>query len=306
MMEFGVHLPQLGWRATPDAIGEVARQSEALGYESLWVSDHIAIPEKIETEYPLGGKFPVPPELPWLDPLGVLCFVAGQTNTARLGTSVLVLPWRPPVQTTKALITIDQLSEGRLILGAGAGWMPEEFAALGMPFDHRGARLSEHLDILEVLSTEELPDYHGTYYEFEKIGFNPKPVNGRITLWMGGASEAGYRRAAKRGDGFQGAYASPAALRGQWESVKRAAEEAGRDPAEIVLSNRMWLAYGADSGPRADGSLFGSTEQIVEQLGELKEMGVQHVVMDVIAGGGIEGRVDMLRRFKEEVRPQVG
>lgn len=305
-MEFGVHLPQLGWRATPEAITEIARQSEAMGYESLWVSDHIAIPEKIETEYPLGGKFPVPPELPWLDPLGTLCFVAAQTETARLGTSVLVLPWRMPVQTTKVLITLDQLSKGRLILGAGAGWMPEEFAALGMPFDHRGARLDEHLDILEALSTEEMPEYHGTYYEFEKIGFNPKPVNGRITLWMGGASEAGYKRAARRGDGFQGAYASPAALRAQWASVRRYAEEAGRDPDTIVLSNRMWLAYGAESGPRADGSLFGSTGQIVEQAGELQEMGVTHIVVDVIAPGGIEGRLQALQRLKEEVRPQLG
>ncbi len=303
-MEFGIHLPQLGWRANRESVKEVAQRAEALGYESCWVSDHIAIPEKIETEYPMGGKFPVSPDLPWLDPLGTLCYAAACTERVRLGTSVLVLPWRLPVQTAKLIATLDQLSGGRTILGIGAGWMPEEFAAVGMPWDHRGARTDEQLEVFDALFTQERPEYHGKYYEFERIGFNPKPFTGNLTIWVGGFSPGAYRRAGRWGQGFHAAYGTPDRVAAQWAEVRREAEKQGRDPDSLTLSTRVWLGYGMEE--QSDGSLWGSDEQMIDLLGRWAEIGMSHVVMDVLSSGGIPGRIESIERFAKEVRPKLG
>jgi alkanesulfonate monooxygenase SsuD/methylene tetrahydromethanopterin reductase-like flavin-dependent oxidoreductase (luciferase family) len=150
-MEFGVHLPHLGHQAERGPLMEFARKADQLGFHSGWVSDHVAWPTEVESRYPYSdnGDFPAPFNTPWLDPLGTLLFVAACTERLRLGTTVLILGYRPPVQTAKLLATLDVLSEGRAILGVGVGWMREEFEALGMPFDHRGARGDEQLEIFE-------------------------------------------------------------------------------------------------------------------------------------------------------------
>ena len=141
-MEWGVHLPQLGRTANREALVRFARRAEAPGCHSGWVSDHIAWPEAIASKYPYteDGTFAPPPDMRWLDAFGTLFFVAACTERLRLGTTVLVLGYRPPVLTAKAVASLDLLSGGRAILGVGVGWMKEEFDVVGMPFDHRGAR----------------------------------------------------------------------------------------------------------------------------------------------------------------------
>jgi alkanesulfonate monooxygenase SsuD/methylene tetrahydromethanopterin reductase-like flavin-dependent oxidoreductase (luciferase family) len=148
-MDWGIHLPHLGKQASGKALVSFAQRAEALGFHSGWVSDHIAWPRDIESRYPYtpDGAFPAAPDLPWLDPLGTLFFVAGCTTTLKLGTTVLILGYRPPVQTAKAIASLDVVSDGRVILGVGVGWMREEFEVLGMPFDHRGRRVDEQLSI---------------------------------------------------------------------------------------------------------------------------------------------------------------
>ena len=140
-MEFGCHLPVFGPVATRAGLLTFAREMERLGYESLWASDHVVIPHTIESRYPYSadGRFPLQPDASFLEPLTALGLVAGVTERARLGTTVLVLPHRHPVLAAKMLATLDHLSGGRVILGAGVGWMREEIELLGAPFDQRGA-----------------------------------------------------------------------------------------------------------------------------------------------------------------------
>src|SRR5947209_7399485 len=176
-MEFGVHLPHLGRQATRETVRDFSRKVDELGFDSVWASDHIAWPADVHSRYPYSetGAFPAPFGTPWLDPLGTLLFVAACTERVRLGTTVLILGYRPPVQTAKLLATLDMLSGGRLILGAGVGWMREEFEVLGMPFDHRGARADEQLEVFEALFSQEHPSYEGRFYRFPPVGFEPKP-----------------------------------------------------------------------------------------------------------------------------------
>ena len=306
-MEFGVHLPQIGRTGSGENIRRLAERAEALGYESCWVSDHVTIPERIASRYPYGnGRLPVGPEIAWLDPLGTLCFAAACTERVALGISVLVLGLRPPVQTAKLIATLDVLSGGRLILGIGVGWMEEEFEAVGMPWDHRGARADEQLEVFDALFTQDRPEHHGRFYEFERIGFNPKPIRGRVPIWVGGSSPAAYRRAARYGDNFHSVASTtpPSEVQQQWEAVHRFAEEQGRDPDSVALSLRAWLRYGAED--IGDGSFSGSDDQIVESIERWAAIGVSHIAMDIVSPGGIEQQVESIERFAANVRPQLG
>ena len=207
-IEFGVHLPQLGRNADRDTLLAFAREIDRLGIESAWTSDHIAWPRDIQSRYPYteSGDFPAPFDTPWLDPLATLAFTAAVTERVRLGTTVQIMGYRPPVLSAKFWATLDQLSEGRAILGVGVGWMEEEFNALGMPFDHRGARANEQLKAYDVLFQDQSPSYQGRFYSFPEVSFLPKPVHGHIPIWIGGHTAPAFRRAAKYGDGLHAAF----------------------------------------------------------------------------------------------------
>src|SRR3990170_813658 len=158
-MEIGLHLPHVGPLATREGITAFAGLAEEHGCDSLWVSDHVVVPRGLGSRYPYSreGAFPVPPDVPFHEPIATLLFVAGVTQRAKLGTTVLVVPMRNPVVTAKQLATLDVLSNGRLVLGVGAGWMQEEFEALGVPFEGRGARAREYIRLYKALWTEDNP-----------------------------------------------------------------------------------------------------------------------------------------------------
>ena len=304
-MEFGVHLPHLGRQASGAVLRDFAREAEALGFASAWASDHIAWPTAIASRYPYSehGDFPVPAGMPWLDPLGTLLFTAACTERIRLGTTVLILGYRPPVQTAKLLATLDALSGGRTILGVGVGWMQEEFDALGMPFDHRGARADEQLEIFEALFSQERPAYEGRFYRFPELGFQPKPPQGHIPVWVGGSSEPAFRRAARYGDGFHAAFTPAAELAEQWARVRQLCEQQDRDPATVELSARVYLDPAGAA--RADVSVAGGTEQMLGQIEAYAAIGVSHLLLDITAPGGVAGRTEAMRRFATEVMPRV-
>jgi probable F420-dependent oxidoreductase len=305
-LDFGVHLPHIGHQAGRDTVISFAREADELGFHSAWTSDHIAWPAEVASRYPYtdSGDFPAPFNVPWLDPLGTLIFAAACTERIRLGTTVLILGYRPPVQTAKLIATLDVLSGGRAILGAGIGWMKEEFDALGMPFDHRGARGDEQLEIFETLFTQPLPSYEGRFYRFPAIGFNPRPVNGHVPVWIGGDSEGAFRRAARYGDAFHTAFTPLPELKHQWERVRQLCDEAGRDPASISLSVRVYLDFEGMMEPAK--SLAGSPEQVLEGIARYREAGVSHILLDPVAKGGVAGRQDAVRRFANEVMPKAG
>lgn len=300
-MDFGVHLPQLGRSANRANLLEWATEADRLGLHSAWVSDHVAWPRDIESSYPYtdDGSFPGGFDMPWLDPLGTLTFVAAVTERIRLGTTVLILGYRPPVLTAKLYSTLDVLSDGRAILGVGVGWMREEFEVLGMPFDHRGARADEQLEIFDRLFADDTPSYDGTYYSFPEIGFSPKPPGGRIPIWVGGSSEAAFRRTARHGDAFHAAFEPIERVGDEWTAIGRACEAIGRDRSELTLSVRAYLDPGAAMEP--EKSIQGSAAQMAETIGRWRDVGVDHLALDVVAGGGAAGRLDALRAFMADV-----
>lgn len=305
-MDFGVHLPQLGRSANRENLIEWAEEADRLGCHSGWVSDHIAWPREIESSYPYteDGSFPGGFDMPWLDPLGTLLFVAARTERIKLGTTVLILGYRPPVLTAKWLATLDVLSEGRAILGVGVGWMREEFEVLGMPFDHRGARADEQLEIFERLFGDDLPHYEGTYYRFGEVGFSPKPPDRTIPIWVGGSSAAAFRRAARFGDGFHAAFEPIERVSNEWAEIETACQAIGRDRGELDLSVRLYL----DPESRMEGpkSIQGSADRMAETVGRWREIGVTHLGLDVVAPGGAAGRLDAFRAFMTDVAPGFG
>jgi probable F420-dependent oxidoreductase len=300
-MEIGVHLPQLGHSADRRALISWAEEADRLGLHSGWVSDHIAWPREIESSYPYtdDGSFPGGFDMPWLDPLGTLMFVAARTEKLRLGTTVLILGYRPPVLTAKWMASLDVLSGGRAILGVGVGWMREEFDVLGMPFDNRGARADEQLEVFEALFTHPSPSYDGSYYRFGEVGFSPKPLQERLPIWVGGNSEAAYRRTARFGDAFHAAFEPIDTVAAEWQRVGAACDAIERDRSDVTLSVRMYLD--PDARMPADVSVQGSSEQMADTVGRWANIGVDHILLDVVAGGGSDGRLDALRGFMADV-----
>ncbi|MBM4204379.1 MAG: LLM class F420-dependent oxidoreductase [Gammaproteobacteria bacterium] len=304
-LEFGVHLPHLGRQVDRDSLINFAQQAEVAGYASGWVSDHVAWPAKIDSKYPYtaDGSFAPPPDMGWLDPIGTQLFVAGVTTKLRLGFTVLILPYRQPVPTAKQLATLDVLSNGRLILGCGVGWMAEEAAILGMPWDHRGERTNEQLDLFTRLFSESNPSFTGKYYQIPPIGFEPKPVQTPVPVWVGGNTEAAYRRAGTYGQGFHAAFEPADAVDHGWQRVLAHTRAAGRDPLAMTLSLRVYLD--TQGTMEKSKSIFGSRDQMLEQIAIWRAIGVSHLILDPVARGGVPGRLDALLAFARDVMPAV-
>ena len=305
-MDIGVHLPQLGRGATRSALKTFCAEAERLGVHSGWVSDHIAWPTDIESKYPYtdDGSFPAPNSMAWLDPIGTLLFVAGITEKMMLGQTVLIMGYRPPVQTAKLMATLDVLSEGRAILGAGIGWMREEFEVLGMPYDNRGKRADEQLEIFHELFTADSPSYDGQFYSFPEIKFEPKPVQEHMPVWIGGASEPAFRRTARFGDCFHAAFEPIETVEAEWKRVQELTVEAGRSLDEMQLSIRLYLDPA--SAMRPELSIAGSAEQMTETASKWATIGVDHILVDITAPGGPDARLEAMQAFMTDVVPNIG
>ena len=193
-MQLGMHLPHAGSQATPALIKRHAQRAEALGLSDVWVSEHIIVPRAAFPRSPL-----------FYDPVLTLTWVAAVTQRVRLGTSVLVLPMRHPLPLAKELATLHNLSEGRLILGAGVGWLEPEFAALGVPFRERGRRMDEGIAMMRAVWTQDPVSFRGKYIpaEVEQMSMLPMPIS-RIPIWIGGSSDAALKRTTRVADGWHG------------------------------------------------------------------------------------------------------
>lgn len=300
-MDWGVHLPQLGRQVGRETLVEFAQRIDELGVHSGWVSDHVCWPAEIEAKYPYSedGSFPAPNDMAWLDPIGTLLFVAGCTENLKLGTTVLILPYRLPVVTAKQLATLDVLSNGRLILGVGVGWMHEEAAVLGMPFDHRGKRSNEQLEIFRSLFSEEEPQFDGIFYQLPSVKFEPKPIQNPVPIWVGGDSRAAFERVARYGQGFQAAFQTIEVIEKEFAEIRRCCEAIDRDPDELTLSVRVYLD--PDGLMDSAKSIAGSREQMLSSIDKLNAIGVSHVVLDPVAPGGVSGRLQAVEQFMTEV-----
>lgn len=275
-MQFGVALPHIGPEAGRAALIEVAQTAELLGFDSVWALDRLLWPLRPSSAYPGNpqGKLPQVMQNTY-DPLTVLTFVAAFTRRVRLGTSVVVAPYRSPALLAKMTATLDQLSSGRLILGLGAGWSADEFAAVGESSSDRRDRIDEYIRVLHILWTDEEPEFHGEFYRVPKSIFLPKPAQKpRPPIWIGGNSPAAIRRAALFGDGWHPTNRLDAqAIERSVASLEEMAKRAGRDPTQIALSLR-WNALGDLADP-------GNVKAVIAKLSDYRSAGVEHVCFDL-------------------------
>ena len=294
-MDYGVVLPHLGAFARENVVERVrivAQQAEALGFNSLWVGDHLIVPTKLNSKYPYHpeGRFPLDPADNFLEPLTVLSYVAAQTTTIRLGTGVLIIPYRNPVVTAKMFATLDVLSGGRTIVGAGVGWMEEEVEILHAPYHERGAQTDEYLQAMKILWTEQEPQFEGRYEKFADIRCEPKPVQKpHPPIWIGGHSKAALRRTATLADGWYGhvLWRNPDALPREIQTIRQFAEQAGRDPDALTYAA---LAY--EQTP----------EDVLRALPRYQQAGLDHVVLAFFMWTQhFDDMLKLMERFAKEV-----
>ena len=221
-MKFGVWIPNCRHLATPDIIRTTAVRAEQLGYDSVWVSDHVVVPNANVANF--GEAI--------FDPFITLAVAAGATSRVKLGTTVLIVPYRNAIVTAKMVSSLDALSGGRVILGIGAGWVAAESAMLGVPFAERGAMTDEHLRAMQELWTSDAPAFDGKYTQFGALKFEPKPMQQPLPIWVGGHSRAALRRTVAFG--------------AAWHPINRPPEELRAGRAELGR-----LAQAARPGHRA-------------------------------------------------------
>jgi probable F420-dependent oxidoreductase len=277
-MKFGIMFANTGHGASPAGAKAVAEAAEAGGFESIWTVEHVVVPSGYESKYPYdpSGKMAGGAEefdLP--DPLIWLTWVAAYTSTVKLATGILIVPQRNPVVLAKELATLDHLSSGRMVLGVGAGWLAEEFAALGVPFDDRGKRLDEYIAVMRALWEGGKTSFDGDFFQFEDCISRPRPANGTIPIVVGGHTKVAARRAGRLGDGFIPGAASASELAELITIARQTAEDHGRDPDAIEIS----AMAGAAPGPALDARIeelagIGVTQAIVptfrpDQLAEI-------------------------------------
>jgi len=254
-VKFGLSLPHFRQAASPEAIRRVAHRAEHLGYDGVWVSDHIVIPHSAVDRF--GTIF--------YEPLAVLGFAAACTSKIRLGTTVLILPYRNPLVTAKVLSTLDVLSGGRVTAGMAVGWTEDEFKALGVPFQERGALSDEYIAAFKVLWTQDKPTFHGQFVRFENIAFEPKPVQKPYPpVLLGAHGPKALQRVARSYDGWFPLAQSPEALKRDVETLRKLVQEAGRNPDAIQVTA---LVEPRDGGPS------------VEELKRYRDAGASRVIV---------------------------
>ena len=285
-MKFGLRYASLGRYSDGAAALELAQAAEAAGFDSIWTVEHVVVPHGYQSRYPYSptGRmgsgledFPIP------DPLIWLAYVASATRRIKLGTAILILPQRNPVVTAKAVATLDHLAGGgRVLLGIGVGWLAEEFATLGVPFADRGPRTDEYVAAMRALWRDECASFHGRFVSFDQVFCRPLPPNRRIPIIVGGDTKAAARRAGRLGDGYFPARGMPTEL---FDEMRRAAESAGRNPAEVEITV--------------------SAPAELSEIEGLARRGVSRVAVPVSAAAGLPAQVktpdDVLRYGKEVI-----
>lgn len=304
-MEFGCHLPMFGPIATRHNVITFARRMEALGYDSLWASDHVIVPYTIRSRYPYSetGQFPFPAGANFLEPFTTLSVVAGVTERVKLGTSILVLPHRHPVLAAMILATLDHLANGRVVLGAGVGWMEEEITLFGVPYRQRGVWSDEAIRIMRACWTQERVSYKGRFYQFEEIACVPKPVRKTIPIWIGGHTPRAFRRVAELGDGWHAAFPSREKLEEGIRQLKAECARVGRRFEDLAITVRTGLSFRTERSPKRR-SCVGTPEEILDDLRQFKALGIQTVLLET-RYRDLEDLIRIYETFAQEIRPRV-
>jgi probable F420-dependent oxidoreductase len=244
-MEVGVIIPSAGPKMSVENIVRIARLAEGLGYHSLWLTDHVVLPEKVEAYYPYRshGRWDYPPETNWLDPLLSLAWAGAAAPSLKLGTSVMVLPIRNPILLAKQISSLDVLTGGRVILGTGTGWMEEEFNLIGESFKNRGRRVNEMVTLMRQFWTGETVNFQGEFYQVSNCKMYPTPVQPRIPVVWGGHSQAAIRRVAQLGDGWHPTQITLDQLEAGLKTLHYYCEQEDRDPVSLMIVARPGDTY---------------------------------------------------------------
>jgi probable F420-dependent oxidoreductase len=289
-MEYGLHLPASTGGVRPDELVRFAQQAEALGFYCITVADHVVVPRNISVPYPytIDGKYPGTGY--HLETLMTMGYLAGATQRIRFVTSVMILPYRNPIVTAKMLASLDVLSGGRVIVGAGVGWMKEEFETIRTePYAERGKVTDEYIAAFRELWTSDNPSFSGKYCSFSNIVFLPKPVQQpTIPIWIGGHSKQAIRRAARLGDGWHpigGVPTIPLEPEGSKQDMEMLFEEArkaGRDPKQIRVALKGSLFDREKQiTPGKRRRFIGSAEEIALDIRDYRSAGVDTMIFDV-------------------------
>jgi probable F420-dependent oxidoreductase len=313
-MQVGFNLPISGPMSQPRKFARLAQEGEAMGYDYLTLTDHVVLPDLSVPGYPYSesGEFIANTPTERHELLTAAAFIAAKTSRIRLVLAVLVVPHRPAVLAAKMLSTIDVLSEGRLVVGVGAGWLKAEFdAVVTTPFTERGAVTDEYLAAFLALWSEPNAKFEGRYTKFSDLVFLPRPVQQpHPPIWVGGESGPSLRRAARFGDAWYPIGTNNKApldtlprLSAGIVRLRKLTAEAGRDPSTVTVVFRV-KRYGKDVAPIAsDGErrLFsGSDTDIANDLRALRELGVTAIDVEV-DGHDEAGTLANMRRFKDEI-----
>ena len=278
--QYGICVTNYGDVTSAEAIIGTAKLAEEAGFDSVWVSDHVVVPPTFGSIY--GNSF--------MDPFICLSYAAAETQRVKLGTTVVVVPYRNPLVQAKMLATLDVLSGGRVIFGVGVGWDEEEFKALGVPFNERGKLTDEYLEIMKVLWNAETPSFQGRKYSFSEVAFEPKPLQRPyIPIWVGGNGAPAFRRAVRIGTAWHPDSLPLGELEEKYESMRQFALQQGMPvPA---LTHRMYLRP-KDINPQPmatpQAAFEGTRKELVAHIGQYANLPIEHMVFEFVVSNAAD------------------
>ena len=299
-MRLGFALPQIGSLGGPENVEKATRRAEELGYDSLWVLDRILWPVKPRAPYPAGdGSLPTVYKNV-LDPVETLTFAAAHSRRIALGTSILNLPWYNPVLLARRLTTLDVLSGGRLRVGFGMGWSPDEYEAAGSPWKERGKRADEFVQAIKMIWTTDPVEFNGKYCKIAKSFIGPKPVQKpHPPIYMAAYTPSAMKRVAKEANGWFPVGVPIAAVGQMFDGIKQMTKEAGRDPAKLELIVRANVEFSNSPIEKDRADFTGTQEQIASDVMAVHKLGTAEIVFDVQFSPDVQNGAAVLARMEQ-------
>ena len=296
-MDLGIALPIIA-NIDIDNQLKIAIKAEQLGFKSVWASDHIIIPQEWKGRF--SDIFP--------DPFIMLTAISQNTSKITLGTSAIILPYRNPIIVAKMLSTLDNLCNGRLICTVAPGWMKEEFDILGVPYEGRIPKTEEFIKILKNLWSDNPDPFEGEFYTFKNVSFQPKPLQDKLQIWMGGNADGAIQRAVEYADGWQPIWFSPEELQNKILFLEKYADEKkvniNREIYNISLRNRILITTDKDNGDNPDTALIGQKNEVFDKILAYRDLRIKEVVLDFISPN-IDEILETMEIVGKELIPEL-